>query len=394
MQTFPDLKTLREETPGVRNRIHLNNAGAGLMPAPVLDAVRQHLELEANIGGYEAANSQADRVSAVYDSVAALVNGNRDEIALLANATLAWQVAFYALPFKAGDRILTARAEYAANLVAYTSVCERTGAVVEVIPDNEFGETDPAALEAMIDERVRLISITWIPTNGGLVNPAAEIGRIARRHAIPYLVDACQTAGQFPIDVEEIGCDMLTAAGRKFLRGPRGTGFLYIRRELRDRLTPPMIDHFAAPWTEDGYRLRPDARRFETWENNIAAQLGLGRAADYALSVGLERIAQRCTALADMLRGRLQALPAVSVRDLGRDKAAIVSMEIDGMTPEELRDRLAGQNINIHVSKTTGTPLDTMARSLPALVRISPHYYNSEEEIDICVEAIRAALPG
>lgn len=388
----PELDHLRSETPGTQHRIHLNSAGASLMPAPVLKTIMNHLALEVEIGGYEAAKQEATRIDEVYKSVARLLNAHTDEIALFANATLGWQAAFYALPFKTGDRILTARTEYAANLVAYKSVAERTGAVVEIIPDKNNGETDPFALDSMIDERVKLVSITWIPTNGGLMNPVAEIGRITRRHGIPYLVDACQTAGQFPIDVEEIGCDILTAAGRKFLRGPRGTGFLYIRRAIRDLLTPLMIDHFAAPWTINGYQLRPDARRFETWENNIAAQLGLGRAVDYALAIGLERIAARCTKLADLLRDQLGRLPSVALCDLGTDRAAIVSIKVDGQTAEELRIRLEKQLINVHVSKPGGTPLDTQSRRLPDLLRISPHYYNTEAEIDQCVTALRHAL--
>ncbi len=298
-----DLARVRGDTPGVAHRVHLNNAGAGLMPRPVVDAMVGHLEREASIGGYEAADEAAPRLDGVYDSVALLLGAARDEIALVENATVGWQMAFYSLAFRPGDRILTARAEYAANYVALLQVAGRTGAVIEVIPSGDDGVLDPAALERMIDDRVRLVAITWVPTNGGLVNPAAEVGRIARAHGIPYLLDACQAVGQMPVDVAALGCDMLSATGRKFLRGPRGTGFLYVRRELLAGLEPPMIDHFAAPWVAaDRYALRPDARRFESWENNYAARLGLGIAVDYALGLGLEAIEQRCRSLADLLR--------------------------------------------------------------------------------------------
>jgi cysteine desulfurase / selenocysteine lyase len=242
-----------------------------------------YLHREAEISGYEAASEAHAELDGVYSSVARLLDADRAEIALTENATVAWQLAFYAMTFRPGDRILTARAEYAANYVAFLQMAKRTGAVIEIIPDDPDGVLDPEALERMIDGRVKLVAITWVPTNGGLRNPAAAVGRIARMHGVTYLLDACQAVGQMPTKVAELGCDILTATGRKFLRGPRGTGFLYVRRELMLSLEPPMIDHFAAPWVAaDRYELRPDARRFETWENNYTARLGLGRAIDYA----------------------------------------------------------------------------------------------------------------
>jgi selenocysteine lyase/cysteine desulfurase len=386
-----DLARLRDDTPGVLHRTHLNNAGAGLMPRPVLQAMTSYLQREAEIGGYEAAGEGAARLDAVYDSVARLVGAARDEIALTENATVAWQMAFYALPFRPGDRILTARAEYAANYVAFLQVAKRTGAVIEVVPDDNQGVLDPAALERMIDNRVALIAMTWVPTNGGLVNPAAAVGRIARAHGIPYLLDACQAVGQMPVDVAELGCDMLSATGRKFLRGPRGSGFLYMRRDWMLRLEPPVIDHFAAPWVApDCYELRPDARRFETWENNYAARLGLGVAVDYALEIGLEAIAARCRILSDRLRDGLREIPGVAVHDLGPDPAAIVTFAVAGLDAEEVKRRVAEGGINISASKASSTLLDAMARGLPTLARASPHYYNSEEEIDRLVSAVRA----
>jgi selenocysteine lyase/cysteine desulfurase len=377
-----DLDRLRAETPGVAKRIHLNNAGAALMPAPVIAAVKDHIDLEAGIGGYEAEAQESARIAAVYDSIAALIGAQRDEIALVENATVAWDMAFYAFDFAPGDRILTARAEYAANYIAYLQVAKRTGAVIEVIPDDGDGVLDPAALEAMIDDRTKLISITWVPTNGGLVNPAAEVGRIARAHGIPYLLDACQAVGQMPVDVAELGCDLLSATGRKFLRGPRGTGFLYVRRAMLEGLEPPMTDLLGATWTgPETYVLRDDARRFETWENNYATRLGLGAAADYALALGIEAVRERAFALADALRAALREIPGLTIYDLGERPCAIVSFAIAGIDSEAIEARLGAQGVNVSSSSRDGTLLDATARGLPTLVRASPHYYNSEAEI-------------
>jgi cysteine desulfurase / selenocysteine lyase len=390
-----DIDRIRADTPAVAGLVYLHNAGAALMPGPVAEAMKQHIDLEAGIGGYAAAARQSARLESVYGSVARLVNAAPDEIALTENATVAWQMAFYALPFRAGDRILTTEAEYAANYVAYLQVAKRTGAIIDVVPSDSSGEIDLDALARMIDERVKLIAITWIPTNGGLVNPAAAVGRIARAHGIPYLLDACQAVGQITVDVDTIGCDMLSATGRKFLRGPRGTGFLYVRRAMLERLEPPMIDHFAAPWISRGeYRLRYDARRFETWENNYAARLGLGVAVDYALDIGLGPIEARCRLLAGRLRSGLAAIRGVAIRDLGRAPAAIVSFTVEGHEARAVVSGAAAAGITIGVSNPSSTRLDAEARALPPIVRASPHYYNTEAEIDRLIAHVSALARG
>ncbi|WFU20993.1 aminotransferase class V-fold PLP-dependent enzyme [Bradyrhizobium sp. CB1717] len=389
-----DIDRIRADTPATSRLAYLHNAGAALMPAPVVAAMKEHIDLESEIGGYAAADREASRLDSVYGSVARLLNAASDEIALVENATVAWQMAFYALPFSKGDRILTAEAEYAANYVAFLQVAERTGAIIDVVPSDATGELDIQALERMIDARVKLISITWVPTNGGLVNPAAAIGRIARAHGIPYLLDACQTVGQMEVDVEAIGCDMLSATGRKFLRGPRGTGFLYVRRALLQQLEPPMIDHFAAPWvSRDEYRLRDDARRFETWENNYAARLGLGAAIDYALDIGMGPIEQRCRLLTDRLRSGLASIRGITVRDLGRTPGAIVSFTVEGHEADAIVRSAAEAGITIGASDPASTRIDSEIRALPPLVRASPHYYNTEAEIDRLIDHLADLAP-
>jgi selenocysteine lyase/cysteine desulfurase len=387
-----DIERARRDTPGASQVLHFNNAGAALMPAPVLQAQLRHLQLEAETGGYEAAAAADDRIEAVYDSIARLVNADRAEIALVENATVAWDMAFYSVSFAKGDRILTAEAEYASNYIAFLQVARRSGAVVDVVPSDEAGELDVEALERMVDRRVKLIAITHVPTNGGLVNPAAAIGRIARAHSILYLLDACQSVGQMPIDVAAIGCDMLSTTGRKYLRGPRATGFLYVRRAVLDRLEPPFLDLQAATWVaRDRYEMRPDARRFENWERNVAGQLGLGAAVDYALGWGLDDIAARIEPLAADVRRRLADIPGVSVRDRGRRPCGIVTFTVERNPAPEIVAVLRQQRINCHKSQGS-TPLDPRTCRVPDLVRASVHYYNTEEEVARFAAAI-AALP-
>jgi selenocysteine lyase/cysteine desulfurase len=360
------------------------------MPQTVLDAVIDHLQREAAIGGYEAAELAGAGVERTYDAAATLLHCDRDEIAIVENATRAWDMAFYSLPLGPNDRILTATSEYASNYIAFLQAARRTGASVEAIPNDEHGQISIEALRNAIDERVRLISITHVPTNGGLVNPAAEVGRVAREAGIPYLLDACQSAGQMPIDVDVINCDMLSATGRKYLRGPRGTGFLYVRRSLIESLEPPFLDLHAAEWVaRDRYEVRPDARRFENWETNYAGKIALGVAIDYALGWGLDAIKERVTSLAATLRERLRDLPRVAVHDLGVERCGIVTFTVDGKEPEMIRRSLAEQRINVSVSGRSSTLLDMQARGLAALVRASVHYYNSQEEIERFCTALK-----
>ena len=378
-----DVARARAETPGCQDVLHFNNAGASLMPQVVVEAVKQHLDLEARIGGYEAADQAEHAWERVYDAAAALLGCSRDEIAIVENATRAWDMAFYAVPLAAGDRVLTARAEYVSNYLAYLQVARKTGASVEVIPSDASGQVDVDALARMMDGRVKLVSVTHVPSTGGLVNPIEEIGRLARAGGALFLVDACQSAGQIPLDVDRIGCDMLSATGRKFLRGPRGTGLLYVRRTVLERLEPPFVDLQAAEWTSAGtYQWRADARRFENWETSYAGKIGLACAIDYALGWGLEAIQARTFALAASLREQLGALRGVRLHDLGVVKCGIVTFTVEGLDASAVRASLLAQRMNTSVSRVEYARLDMEPRGLERMVRASVHYYNTEDEVE------------
>lgn len=388
-----DLQRARYETPGCERVLHFNNAGAALPPQVVLEATVAHLQLEAQIGGYEAAERAQEAIEHTYDAAAALVGCTREEIALVESATRAWDLAFYSIPFQPGDRILTAMTEYASNYIGYLQMAKRVGVQIEAIPNDEHGQVSTDALRQMLDERVRLIAITHVPTSGGLINPAAEVGKIARAHGILYLLDACQSVGQMPMNVEAIGCDLLSATGRKYVRGPRGTGFLYVRRTILDQLEPPMLDMYSATWvTPERYEVLPDARRFENFESNLATRIGLGVAIDYALQWGLDVIWRRVRDLAYALRTRLSPIPGLIVHDRGVNQCGIVTFTLEGKDPHEIKQALAQQGINVSVSTRNVTLLDLDARGLSSMVRASVHYYNSEEEIERFCRAIEMLI--
>jgi cysteine desulfurase / selenocysteine lyase len=390
VQSTIDVDTLRAQTPGCANVTHFNHAGASLMPQSVIDAVVTHTIREGDIGGYEAEDEAADPIARVYDVPAELLNADRSEIAMIENATRAWDMVFYAIPFQPGDRILTAMAEYHSNVIAFYQMRKR-GVSVEVVPNDENGQIDVGALADMMDERVRLVAISHMPTNGGLVQPAEDIGRVVAKWPALYLLDACQSAGHKPLDVRAIGCHMLSASARKYLRGPRGQGFLWVDSGVVEQLEPPMLDGHAAHWSSrDRYELMPDARRFENWERSFANILGMGEAIRLANALGADAIWERIQQQATLLRSRLAEIPGVTETDIGAVQSGIVTFTMEGNEPDDIQRRLLARRINVTTSSVASTRFDMEDRGLEKVVRSSVHYLTTDDEIDHLVAALGA----
>jgi cysteine desulfurase/selenocysteine lyase len=379
-----DVEQARALTPGCESVLHLNHAGASLLPQPVLDAVIGHLRLEATTGGYEAAEAAAPQVERTYAALAELIGAQPEDIALMDSSTRAWDMAVYSLPIEPQDRVLISRAEYGANAIALLQLRRRTGCQLVLVDDDEHGQIDLGALEQALEaDDTAMVSLVHVPTQGGLVNPAAEVGRLCREAGVLFVLDACQSIGQLPVDVGELGCGVLAGNGRKFLRGPRGTGFLYMHPELIARVEPVMLDLRAATWTApDQYEVRDDARRFEMWEADVAGRIGLGVAVDHALGWGIDAIAARNATLADGLRRRLDEIDGVTVHDRGEQRCAITTFTVAGVDGEAVRTRLRAQGVNVSVSVATSAQLDLPHRGLDSVVRASVHYITTEDELD------------
>jgi selenocysteine lyase/cysteine desulfurase len=385
IKTFSEreIQKFRNETSGTSEWTHFNNAGASLPPDEVVETVIQYLSEEATQGGYETEYKYREQLENVYQLIARLIHAEKDEVAMVENASMAWGLAFNGIEFKKGDVIITSEMEYETNMLGFINAEQTYAVQIKVIPNDEEGNFSLQALEEAITAQTRLIAITHIASTAGTVLPVVEIGKIARKHNILYLVDACQTVGQVPINVKEIGCDILSATGRKYLRGPRGTGFLYVRKEIQDTLKILFMDgHTAQLINENAFEIRNDARRFELFEKNRALALGLGKAIEYALDIGLGRIWQRIQFLAGTMRRQLEKIEGVTVHDHGEQKSGIVTFSVRGVGSSHVKSELAEKKIHVSVGLAKSTLIYMNRNSLSTVVRASVHYYNTGEEIN------------
>lgn len=392
----PDqIKKWRDETPGCSHRNHLNNAGAAMMPQPVIDTIHNHLELESRIGGYEAGDAASEDIRKAYASVGDLIGADSGNIAMVENATVATSQALSAFEFGPGDSIITTNVDYSSNQIMLLNLSKRFGVKVIRADDQAEGGVDPSSVQQLIRKHhPKLMLMSWIPTNSGLVQDAVSVGEICGEMDVPFLLDACQAVGQVPIDVKTLNCDFLAATSRKFLRGPRGMGFLYVSGHVLERNMSPLFpDTHGARWTgPDTFRLEEGAKRFENWEFPHALLLGMGKAAEYANHIGMEMISSRATELGRYTRAKLNDLPGARLLDYGNQKCAIVSAAFEYVESGVLVQKLRDRNINTSSASRTSGVIDMDAKHADSVLRISPHYYNTRDEIDQLVDAISDIL--
>ena len=399
MTTIPfteqEIQQLRAETRGTNHVTHFNNAGASLPPNAVVDTVVAYLQEEATFGGYETELKYKPELDNAYELIARLINADTDEVAIVENASAGWGLAFNGITFNKGDVIITCEMEYVTNLIGFLNVQKTYGVELNVIPNDEHGNFPLQALEAAISSKTKLIAVTQTASAAGGMIPVVAIGKIARKHHILYLVDACQSIGQIPVDVREIDCDMLAVTGRKYLRAPRGTGFLYVRKAIQDKLKLLLLDGFSTQWiTESDFKMRDDARRFELYEKNRALTLGLGKAVEYALNIGVDRIWQRVQLLSASMRRQLSTIDGITVHDTGSQQCGIVTFSVAGMNSTEVKNKLAGLHINVSVGLAKSTLIYMNRHHLSSIVRASVHYYNTDDEIEVLCKALATIAAG
>lgn len=387
-----NIETLRQQTPGCNYKVHFNNAGASLPPQQVLDAITAHLQLEAITGGYEAADLKATEINEFYESTARLLNCKARNIAFTSSATNSFARALSCIPFRAGDYILLANEDYISNQIAFLSLQKRFGIKILRAASLAQGGVDVNDMKRLMDlYNPRLVSLTHVPSNTGLIQPVEQVGQLCAERNIFYLVDGCQSAGQIPADVQKMKCDFFTATMRKFLRGPRGAGFLYVSdRVIEQKLEPLFIDLRGAEWIEaDAYSPRMDARRFEDWELPYAIVLGSKAAIDLALTLGLDEIQKRNSLLCEKIRNALATLPNITLLDKGPNQSSIITIKVSNQKAPDTLQALRAQNINTSVGYRNFALIDFDAKKVEWALRISPHYYNTETEADLLLQAIQ-----
>jgi len=385
-----NIDEIRKDTPGCASKIHFNNAGASLPTSAVTDAIRDYISFESLTGGYEAADIKKAEIQEFYSSAAKLVNTHENNIAFTSSATNSFSLALSSIPFERGDKVLIANEDYISNQIAFLSLQHRLGIQLIRVKSLSTGGVDLDDMEGLINKHhPKLVSLTHVPTNTGLIQPVEAVGKMCNDKGILYLVDACQSVGQIPVDIKKIGCDFLTATMRKFLRGPRGAGFLYASdRVMKEKLTPLFVDMRGAEWTgADTYEVRMNAKRFEEWELPYALVVGSKEAINYALNLGIENIAERNKTLCGILRAKLNSIE-LKVLDLGKHQSSIITIEMPGKQPNEVLEYLRAININTSTTHRSNAQIDFASKKVDWALRISPHYFNTEDEIDSLIQSL------
>jgi selenocysteine lyase/cysteine desulfurase len=387
-----EISRFRDDTPGCENVIHFNSAGASLMPAPVIAAIQSHILLEGQVGGYEAAELQKTEIDNFYRSAGSLLQCAPHNIAFTANASDSFSRAISSIPFQADDIILTSNEDYISNQITYLAFAKRFGIKLVRAKSLTQGGIDLEDFERCLREyHPRLVAITHVPTNSGLIQPVAEIGQLCKKHETIYLVDACQSIGQMKLDMHEICCDFMSVTSRKFLRGPRGAGFLFVSdKALALGLEPLFIDMRGADWIEkDEYKARDGAIRFEDWEFAYALLLGTKAAIDYLLPLDINQIETRVKHLASIIRSELQQLKGITICDKGKELGGLVTFHLAGSSADQIKKELAKKKINVVTSYRNFAVIDYDEKQIEWTIRVSPHYFNTETEVAQLVQAVK-----
>ncbi|MEW6592755.1 MAG: cysteine desulfurase [Candidatus Hadarchaeota archaeon] len=372
--------------------IYLDNAATTPTPEPIIAAMLEYFrEYGVNVGRglYRATRKATEVFEGARENVAKVINAAPDEIAYTKNTTEGINIVAQGLGLKRGDKVVTTILEHHSNLLPWQRLQDR-GVELEVIGATSECLLRPEDLEAAIDKNTRLIATHHISNSIGSVQPVREIGKIAREHEILFLLDAAQSVGHMPVDVKKIGCDFLSAPGHKGLLGPQGTGFLYFRKDIGKKLKPLLVGGGIVLDAETHRaELTEPPEIFDAGTPNIPGVIGLGRACDYVLEIGVEKIEAQEKKLTEIMM-KIKEFPNVAVYGPPsiESRGGVVSFNIKGLGFHDVAAMLDElEKIAIRSGNHCAQP--TMKHlGIGGTARASVHYYNLEEEVSKFVEAV------
>lgn len=374
---------------------YLNNAGSSLMSHETINSVIDHLSLECRVGGYRAASMCELQIEDFYGLAAKLVGAPSSTcIAFMDSASRAWNMALYGLPLCDGDEIVTLSSEFGTNLVSIFHFASKVGAKVTVLECDPSGFFDMSELRKCLERGARLIAISHVAAHASIVNPVEEIGKLVAQFEALYLVDGCQAAGQMDIDVVEIGCHAYTATGRKWLRGPRGTGFLYVKES--SLISPLYVDlasadlAFGNDGKPSGVTIGSDARRFELWERSIASMIGLKVALSQYLALDQNDVHARMRTASLDLRKCISANSNLKLIGNEASNSSIVGFyTLDPSREDALKRAFEDAEIQISTMGDWDCPMHFPKNGAGSIFRLSPHYYTEHDTVDLAKAVIQ-----
>jgi len=367
------------------DKLFLNSAGASLMPRSVTEKITEYLHREERLGGYTVEEQQAEEIAKFHQQAAQLIGCKIRNITFAHSASSAFMQALSSIPLYAKDVIITSEVDYTSNFLQFLSLHKKRGVICKVIKSLPNGDLDVEHFRQLIEQYpIKLVAITHIPTNSGLIQDVATIGEICHAENLIFLLDSCQSIGQIAVNLNNIKCDFLTATGRKFLRGPRGTGFLYVSDRILDQgFAPLLLDGGNATWTgSETYELMDSAERFGTWEKPYAMLTGLTESLRYLNDIGIQNVENHNKKIMNRLRSNLAGISSVTCYDLGTHTSNILTFRKKDKTPEDIKNLFSKHQVYFGISQKHQGQIDFEKKGIDWVVRLSPHYFNTEEEMD------------
>jgi len=394
-----NVEKVRNDFPILKSGIiYLDSAASSLTPEPVLEKMLEfYRQYRANVDRaiHRLSQQASEEYGHAHAKVADFINAKSDsEIIMTKNTTEGTNIIASGLKWKKGDKVVTSVIEHHSNFIIWLRVKNRYGVNVELVkPKTPMaqGLLDPADFEKVVDDKTRIVAVTHVSNVLGVITPIKEIAKIAHEHGAYVLVDGAQSVPHMRVDVQKLGCDFLAFTGHKMC-APTGSGALYIKEELTEEVEPLCIGGGSIADVElDNYKLDKSPRRFEAGTPAIAEAIGLGAAVDYLGKVGMENIEHHEKELTRKMYEALNEIPQIEIYGPKPEhKIGITAFNVSDLNPHDVALALdVSANIMVRSGHHCALPLTKSVLNRPGSVRASTYLYNTKEEIEKFILAVR-----